>query len=166
MSKITYNLVMKQIFTRKISVEIEKWFMDSNLVLLINGARQIGKTETILNFINSKISDEYRIFIDFSIHKDLFEIFENYVEPEKIISSLKLKFPNKIFDENKTIIFFDEIQLFAKAMSCLKPFVKTTKYKIICSGSLLTLKISDNTFYPTGSIEHLAMYPMDFEEFL
>jgi predicted AAA+ superfamily ATPase len=136
------------------------------LALLINGARQIGKTETIINFILSKVPEQYMIMIDFSVRSDLLEIFQGDISSDNIINGLKLKFPKKIFDESKTIIFFDEIQLFQKVLSCIKSFVKLTKYKIICSGSLLTLRISDSTFYPTGAIQHLIMHPMDFEEFL
>jgi predicted AAA+ superfamily ATPase len=153
-----------KILKRKIYEKLAEWKKNKNhKPILIKGARQIGKTKIVEIF-----SENYKSFLklDFREDMEIKEIFEGKISSDSIINRIKLKFPNFNFIKNETLIFFDEIQLCNNALSSLKYLQENKEIDIVCSGSLLTLSISEKDFYPVGALEHLIMYPLDFEEFL
>lgn len=133
--------------------------------LIIYGARQIGKTYTVLDF--GKREYENIVYCNFENDKKLQTIFKQDLNPKRIIESLQVYFSISIFKE-KTLIFFDEIQACEEALTSLKYFNETSnEYHIIAAGSLLGLSINRGNFsFPVGKVDMINMFPMDFEEFL
>ena len=132
---------------------------------MVVGARQIGKTYTIKNFVK----ENFKEYLYFNLEKDLEvrNIFEKSIDDEKIIGDIELYLGKKI-DIEKTIFFFDEVQVSENFIVSLKYFNESEKpYKIVCAGSLLGVKISRfKSSFPVGKIRMEYMYPMNFEEFL
>jgi predicted AAA+ superfamily ATPase len=154
---------------RKLMSNLIKWNEEQNRkCLIIEGARQTGKTYLINEFLAQEFSQEYIISIDFLRSPEFIDIFEHSLDPEYLIKMIKLQFIGlgKIFDSNKTIIFFDEIQACPNAITSLKYFYQDSKYKVISSGSLLGLGYQKVKSFPVGAVERLTLYPLDFEEFL
>lgn len=133
--------------------------------LMVIGVRQIGKTYTIQKFIK----ENYEEYLYFNLEKDehLRGIFERTIDAEKIFEEIELYLGRKI-DIEKTILFFDEVQVSEKFIVSLKYFCESDKpYKIVCAGSLLGVKINRfNESFPVGKVRMEHMYPMNFEEFL
>jgi len=132
--------------------------------LMVIGARQIGKTYIIDEFCKNNFK-EY-VYINLEKNKEMVDIFNETLIPEKIISKIELLI-NKVITE-ETIIFLDEIQISEKAITSLKYFCESeTNYKIITAGSLLGVKLNRfKSSFPVGKVKIINMYPMDFEEFL
>ena len=151
---------------RKFYQKLVAW-KENNLStpLMVVGARQIGKTYLIDEFCKNNFEDY--IYINLDKSENIQKIFDNTINPEEILSQLELVL-NKAIDIEKTIIFFDEIQVSERAISSLKYFCESeNNYKIICAGSLLGVKINRfNSSFPVGKVLIEYMYPMDFEEFL
>ena len=133
--------------------------------LMVIGVRQIGKTYTIQKFIKENF-EEY-LYFNLEKEEHLREIFERTIDAEKIFEEIELYLGKKINIE-KTILFFDEVQVSEKFIVSLKYFCESSKpYKIICAGSLLGVKINRfNESFPVGKVRMEHMYPMNFEEFL
>ena len=151
---------------RKIYNNLLSWKENSiNIPLMIIGARQIGKTYIIKEFCRNEF--ENYIYINLLDNPQIVELFEQSIPTEEKFSKLKLIL-NTDIDLEKTIIFFDEIQLSEKLISNLKYFCESDKpFKIICAGSLLGVKINRfHSSFPVGKVKMEYMYPMDFEEFL
>ena len=133
--------------------------------LMVVGARQIGKTYTVEKF--AKENFEKYLYFNLEKNMDVRNIFEKSIDDERIISDIELYLGKKI-DIEKTIFFFDEVQVSESFIVSLKYFNESERpYKIICAGSLLGVKI--NRFkgsFPVGKIRMEYMYPMNFEEFL
>jgi len=151
---------------RKIYNDLLYWKKSgSKKPLLVIGARQIGKTFIIEEFIQNEFSES--ITFNLFNRPDICAIFaENIPVPEKLLK-MELLIGKKIDFEN-TLIFFDEVQHSEDIIAALKYFAEdSTNYKIICAGSLLGVKINRlSKPFPVGKVEMLKMYPMDFEEFL
>lgn len=151
---------------RLFKTQLVKWNnSNTKKPLMVIGARQIGKTYTILEFIK----ENFKEYLYFNLEKEeeIKKIFENTIDEEKIIEEIELNIGKKIDVEN-TIIFFDEIQVSEKCIVSLKYFCESKKnYKIICAGSLLGVKLNrfENSF-PVGKVCIQQMHPMCFEEFL
>ena len=151
---------------RKIYNELLNWKDNSiNIPLMIIGARQIGKTYIIKEFCQNEF--ENYVYINLLDNPQIVELFEQVIPTEEKFTKLKLIL-NTDIDLEKTIIFFDEIQLSEKLISNLKYFCESDKpFKIICAGSLLGVKINRfHSSFPVGKVKMEYMYPMDFEEFL
>ncbi len=133
--------------------------------LMVVGARQIGKTYIIEKF--AKENFEQYLYFNLEKNSELREIFEKTIDDEKIIENLELYIGKKI-DIEKTILFFDEVQVSENFIVSLKYFNESEKpYKIICAGSLLGVKINRfKSSFPVGKIRMETMCPMNFEEFL
>ena len=133
--------------------------------LMVIGVRQIGKTYTIQKFI--KENYEESLYFNLEKEEHLREIFERTIDAEKIFEEIELYLGRKI-DIEKTILFFDEVQVSEKFIVSLKYFCESDKpYKIVCAGSLLGVKINRfNESFPVGKVRMEHMYPMNFEEFL
>lgn len=151
---------------RKIYKDLLNWKENSiNIPLMIIGARQIGKTYIIKEFCKNEF--ENYIYINLLDNPQIVDLFEQSIPTEEKFTKMKWIL-NENIDIEKTIIFFDEIQLSEKLISNLKYFCESDKpFKIICAGSLLGVKINRfHSSFPVGKVKMEYMYPMDFEEFL
>lgn len=147
---------------RKITDAIDDWFKNSKSALLIDGARQIGKTTVIEEYL--KRSKTNYVELNLLENKLALEAFNTSTDAQQLqlrISSLS----NKPMVENETIVFIDEIQEAKDAITPIKFLVQDGRYKYIFSGSLLGIKMQEILSIPAGFLTVLPMYPMDFEEF-
>lgn len=155
-------------FQRKIDYELDLWLKKNERIpALIVGIRQCGKTETIREFAARNRLD--LIEINFWSNPEYCLDFDGKLDVDTIISNISLRFPNKKIDENKSIIFFDEIQDCPRARLSFKDFKNDGRYMVIGSGSYLGINgyvIGDSTPIPTGYEDVYQMKTMDFEEFL
>lgn len=151
---------------RKIYKELLSW-KENNIEkpLMVIGARQIGKTYIINEFCKKEFKNY--IYLNLLEEVNVVNIFKENISTQEKVDKLELLLDKKIDFEN-TIIFFDEVQESEEIISALKFFCENeTKYKIICAGSLLGVKIHRfNSSFPVGKVKIINMYPMDFEEFL
>ena len=151
---------------RKMSNELLKWKKDEEkMPLIIYGARQVGKTYTILSF--GKENYKNVAYINFEDNSEMAKIFEQDLEVERIIRELSVRLGITILEED-TLIFFDEIQACERALTSLKYFAEShLKYHVIAAGSLLGIAINRQKYsFPVGKVKMLTLYPLDFEEFL
>ena len=147
---------------RKITKNIQEWYQNSSTGLLVDGARQIGKTTIIKDFLVRNNID----FIELNLleNKLALEAFNTATNGKDLLFRLS-SLSNKELIENKTVIFIDEIQEADDAITPIKFLVQNTKFKFIFSGSLLGVKMQDIQSVPVGYLTVLQMYPMDFKEF-
>ncbi|MDF1759503.1 MAG: DUF4143 domain-containing protein [Coxiellaceae bacterium] len=130
--------------------------------LVLNGARQIGKTHIIKAF--GKAEFEHVLFLDFEENKLLSSFFEQ-LTPKRIIENLNAHF-GRVIDPTNTILIFDEVQASPEALNSLKYFYEQMpEQAIIAAGSLLGVRIN-NTGFPVGKVNFLSMYPLSFFEYL
>lgn len=132
--------------------------------LIIKGARQIGKTESIKNFAKNNYKSV--IEINFVIQKQYKDIFDNGFEVDTIIKNISLRNPDFEFIPGETLIFFDELQDCINCATSLKSFNQDGRYDVICSGSLMGINYNEIESNSVGNKEDYEMYSMDFEEFL
>ena len=150
---------------RKIDKYLIEWKNDKNrLPLIVKGARQIGKTESIENF--GKNNYENVVEINFVLQKQYKNIFDDGFDVDTIIRNISLINPNFNFTPGKTLIFFDEIQDCINATTSLKSFNIDGRYDVICSGSLMGINYQEIESNSVGNKQDYEMYSMDFEEFL
>ena len=148
---------------RKILDELMKWKQSTNKrALLIEGARQVGKT-----FIVREFGKTYKNFIEINFEKQKKErrAFDGNLDARTIIRELSLMEYGP-FEEGRTLIFFDEIQSCPQARTAIKFLVEDGRFDYICSGSLLGINYKQVSSYPVGYERKIQMYPLDFEEFL
>lgn len=132
--------------------------------LIIQGARQVGKTYLVKEFARNEYKDLH--YFNFEQDRNLSSLFSNSLNPEHIINSLGLYIGRKIEPET-SLLFFDEIQAVPSALTSLKYFQEgDTKYNIIAAGSLLGVSIGKDTSFPVGKVSFLSLYPMNFSEYL
>ena len=133
--------------------------------LLIYGARQIGKTYSMLAFGKEHYINV--VYCNFENTMDLHAIFERNLDPERIVSAISAMYNTEITKGN-TLIIFDEIQACERALTSLKYFQEQANdYHIVGAGSLLGLSINRGLYsFPVGKVDMLTMYPLTFEEFL
>lgn len=133
--------------------------------LLLQGARQVGKTYTIKDFGNRYY--ENMIYINFEKSMGIHDFFTGDIDPGRIIRLLENSYDTKILPE-KTLLVFDEIQSCERALTSLKYFAEDAPlYHVIAAGSLLGVAINrENYSFPVGKVYMETLYPMDFEEFL
>ena len=132
--------------------------------LLVNGARQVGKTFSIRNFGK----ECYQNFVEINFIEDplMISAFDNALDSESIIRQLRLRIPGFRLSEGSTLIFLDEIQQCPKARTALKFLGTDHRFDVIASGSLITLMSQDVPSLPVGYEKEVMMYPLGFEEFL
>ena len=151
-------------FYRKISKVINDYLKnDDAKILCIEGARQVGKTYIIRELGSRKYSNY--IEINFANDFNGPRKYERVDSVESFYMQLGVEFGDQLV-EHKTLIFLDEIQVYPKFLTMLKPLRQDNRFKYICSGSELGLAMTKTTLIPMGSISEEKMYPMDFEEFL
>lgn len=148
---------------RKIESLLYSWIKNDKKALLIDGARQVGKT-----FIIRKVLKEHKCeYVEFNLIQspELTKLLDKSESVDDMITSLSL-FTNKPFIKGKTFIFIDEIQEFKEITTKVKFWVEEGSFRYIFSGSLLGVELKNVTSAPVGYLKTLKMYPMDFEEFL
>ena len=149
---------------RKIIQRLAEWRASSRKrALLINGARQVGKTTTIRMFA----STHYKHFVEINFvkHPSAKKAFDNSLDTRSIVLNLSaLGFGP--FVKGETLVFFDEIQECPNARTAIKFLVEDGDYDYIESGSLLGINYKEITSYPVGFEEEIRLFPLDFEEFL
>lgn len=138
---------------------------NSKMPYMLIGARQTGKTFILSDFCKKEF--ENYIYINLERQEDIKNIFEQTIEPDEIIRNIEVIL-NINIDIQNTILFFDEIQVSERAITSLKYFCESDKeYKIVCTGSLLGVKINRfNSSFPVGKVWIDYLYPMNFSEFL
>ena len=135
----------------------------SHKVILLRGARQVGKTYTV-----RKLGKTFKYFleINFEEEKDLRAVFKGSLNPQKICEQLSAFFSVPVIS-GETLLFFDEVQACPDAISSLRFFYeKMPDLHVIAAGSLLEFALSDIPSQGVGRIHSLFMYPMSFVEFL
>ena len=156
---------MKVYLKRKIDNYLIEWKNDINhKPLIIKGARQIGKTESILHF--AKNNYENVIYINFVFDKKYMNILEDGYDTATVIKNISLINPSFSFIEGKTIIIFDEIQENPDIATTLKAFCLDGKFDVICSGSMLGINYKKIHSNSVGYKSDYEMHSLDFEEFL
>lgn len=151
---------------RKIDNKLEEWRKKRNrLPLIVQGARQVGKTWSILAFGRKKFDS--LLYFNFESNRELHRIFDRDLSPERILRELSVLAGETIMKE-RSLIFFDEIQACGRALTSLKYFAEEAPgYMIIAAGSLLGVAVNrDDSSYPVGKVTAVTMYPLDFEEYL
>lgn len=132
--------------------------------LIIQGARQIGKTWVMKEFGHTCF--EHVAYFNFDRTEELGREFELTKEPQRLLKTLALYSSEPIIP-GKTLIIFDEIQECNKALNSLKYFCEEApEYHILAAGSLLGVSLSKGDSFPVGKVEFLRMYPVSFREFL
>ena len=131
--------------------------------LIVKGARQIGKTKSIVHFAETY---ENFVNINFALETKFMTICEDGYEAEQIIKNISRIDPSKKFAEKKTLILFDEIQDYPEIATSLKSFCMNAKYDVICSGSMLGINYKKIQSNSVGYKTEYAMQSFDFEEFL
>lgn len=133
--------------------------------LILQGARQVGKTYTLLEF--GRTHYENVAYFNFETSPRLNETFEENISPDYLIPILSHIAGQTIIRE-KTLIIFDEVQLCERALTSLKYFCENAPdYHIIVAGSLLGIAVNRSKFsFPVGKVDMKTLYPLDMEEFM
>ena len=154
-----------ELLKRKIDQKLIEWKENPDrMPLIIQGARQVGKTESIKFF--AKNNYKYVVEINFVLQKKYKDIFDDGFEVDKIIENISLKNPNLVIEPYNTLIFFDEIQDCLNCATSLKSFKLDGRYDVICSGSLMGINYNEIESNSVGYKEDYLMHSLDFEEFL
>lgn len=151
---------------RKIMSFLETWKKSEHRKpLILQGARQVGKTYSILEF--GRTHYENVAYFNFETNPKLNQTFEEDISPEYLIPILSHIAGQTIVRE-KTLIVFDEVQLCERALTSLKYFCENApEYHIIVAGSLLGVAVNRTRFsFPVGKVDMKTLYPMDMEEFM
>lgn len=150
---------------RKIDQYLIDWKNDkSKMPLIVKGARQIGKTESIENFARNNYKSV--VEINFALQKQYKDIFDDGYDVDSILKNISLKNPSFEFIPGNTLIFFDELQACINCATALKSFNKDGRFDVICSGSLMGINYKEIESNSVGNKIDYDMYSMDFEEFL
>ena len=150
---------------RKIETVIEEHFQSqSKKILLIDGARQVGKT-TIIRYVGQKL---FKNFIEINMVEDVLgnQLFSNVKTVEDFYLQVSMLAGDKMKEKENTLIFIDEIQAYPHLLTLLKFLSQDDQFTFIASGSLLGVALQETTSIPMGSIRKVRMFPLDFEEFL
>lgn len=150
---------------RKIEKTIEDYLQsDTNKILLIDGARQVGKTYIIRHAGKKSFAN----YIEINMVEDSLanQLFKNVKTVEDFYLQVSMLHGDKMGTKQDTLIFIDEIQEYPHLLTLLKFLSQDNRFKYIASGSLLGVTLSQTTSIPMGSIRKIRMFPLDFEEFL
>lgn len=158
---------------RKLEAAILNWLdSDEREPLLIKGARRVGKTYLVTEFLKSAVSEQRLVYLDFQTDlAQLSLLFEGRTNVDRIVSDIEL-YTGRAVVPSESVLVFDEVQLCEKALNSLR-FFANSPYRVIATGSLLgvTLRKSDESErseralpFPSD-VRHETLYPMDFEEF-
>lgn len=154
---------------RKIQQTIVNYLENgSNKIMIIDGARQIGKSY-IIRYVGSELlKDKFTNYIEINFVEDSLgsKLFENVNNKEDFYFQLSMIAGDKMKEKENTLIFIDEIQQYPQFLTMLKFLKQDDKFTYICSGSLLGVTLAKTPSIPIGSIDVVHMFPLDFEEFL
>lgn len=153
-------------FKRKAYEELLKWKKewDGKYACLLEGARRVGKTTIAEEFARNEY--ETYILIDFSnVSKELLDVFDDISKLDRFFLRLQMYTGVELI-ERKSVIIFDEIQLFPKARQAIKHLVKDGRYDYIETGSLISIKKSVKDILIPSEEHKIHVYPMDYEEFM
>ena len=156
---------MEELLKRKIDAYLVAW--KSNLdrkPLIVKGARQIGKTRSIEQFVKHNYKSV--IQINFVEQKKYKAIFDDGFEVDTILKNISLLNPEFKFIQGETVFFFDELQACPNCATSLKFFKLDGRFDVICSGSLMGINYKEIESNSVGYKEDYEMHSMDFEEFL
>lgn len=132
--------------------------------LIIEGARQVGKTWLMKEFGRQAYADT--VYINFDSNARMAELFASDLDTKRLVLGLELYAGRKIDPENALLIF-DEVQEVPRALAALKYFCEDApQYHIVCAGSLLGIALHRGTSFPVGKVDFLKLYPLSFQEFL
>ena len=152
-------------YRRKIDEYLNSWKADpEHKPLIVKGARQIGKTESIMHFAGENY--ENVVYINFALEKKYMQILADGYDVESVLKNISLANPAFKFIPDETILIFDEIQENPDLATTLKSFKIDGKYDVICSGSMLGINYKKIHSNSVGAKTDYEMYSMDFEEFL
>lgn len=150
---------------RKIATRIEEYLSsDSDRMLLIDGARQIGKSY-IIRHVGEMMFPNY---IEINMEEDKLgdRVFASAKTTKDFYMALSVVAGDKMKQRENTLVFLDEIQAYDHLLTLVKFLMKEKKFTYIASGSLLGVTLKNTQSVPMGSLDIQHMYPMDFEEFL
>lgn len=150
---------------RKIRSYIEDHLKsDEDKILLIEGARQIGKSY-IIRSVGMELYVNY-VEINFVADDEGEKIFKDVHTTEDFYLKLSMVAGSKLDRYDNTLVFIDEIQQYPQFLTMLKFLRQEHRYRFICSGSLLGIALKETVSVPVGSVIPKKMYQLDFEEFL
>lgn len=150
---------------RKFDATLVSWkSRDNRLPLIVEGARQIGKSECVTHFAEGRYSSF--VEINFVEHPEFKGVVRDGYSVENIVRNISQINPGLRFMAGDTLIFFDEIQEFPDIATSLKFFAQDGRFDVICSGSLLGINVRRIRSLSVGYQEQEKMFSLDFEEFL
>ena len=137
---------------------------DNRKPLLLQGARQVGKTYLLKEFAKNEYTD--CAYFNFEQTPELGKLFDSSLDPRILIEALAA-FTGRKIQPGSTLIFFDEIQAFPRAITSLKYFCEDApQYHIVSAGSLLGVSVGKPSGFPVGKVNFMTLYPMTFFEYL
>ena len=132
--------------------------------LIIEGARQVGKTWLMKEFGSKAYADT--VYINFDSNSRMAELFAAGLNVDRLVMGIELYAGRKIIPDS-TLLIFDEVQEVPRALASLKYFYEDApQYHIVCAGSLLGIALHEGTSFPVGKVDFLSLYPLSFREFL
>lgn len=132
--------------------------------LILNGARQVGKTHLLLEFGRNHFQEVHHF--NFESSPVLLECFRGALTPENVLAKLEIVEERKI-DAESSLVIFDEIQRCPEALTSLKYFCEDApEFHIACAGSSLGITLAGGTSFPVGKVNFLNLYPLSFSEYL
>ena len=158
-------LIDNNMLYRKIVKRIEEYFsLNSDRMLLIDGARQVGKSY-IIRHVGEKMFSNY---IEINMEEDKLgeRVFAEAKTTKDFYLALSIIAGDKMKERENTLVFIDEIQAYDHLLTLVKFLMKEKRFTYIASGSLLGVTLKNTQSVPIGSLDIQHMYPMDFEEFL
>lgn len=150
---------------RKITPHLQS-FLENNpyKIMLLNGARQIGKS-FIIRHVGRQMFSNF-VEIDLRADKEGAKVFADVRTTDDFYLQLSIIAGGRLGDRSDTLVFLDEIQSYPHLLTMLKFLNQEARYRYIASGSQLGIALAKSTSVPLGSVEIQRMYPLDFEEFL
>ena len=150
---------------RKFTQFLEHFLMEEpNKILLVNGARQIGKSY-LIRYVGKKL---FSHFVEINLREDMEgdQVFADVHSSNDLYMRLSNYYSKPLGNKSNTLVFLDEIQSYPHLMTMLKFLNQESRYRFIASGSQLGIALSETPSVPLGSVTIEQMYPLDFEEFL
>ena len=141
---------------RKATAFIENWIQSKEKkCLVVQGARQVGKTYTIERFAE----ENYEEFVEINFKQlpSAMDIFSGDLTVDAMVMAMRFRFPEKKILPGKTMIFLDEIQECQEAVTSLKFWAIDNRYDVIVSGSLLGIDYKRASSYPVGYVDYLRI---------
>ena len=150
---------------RKAIEKLIKWKQSRNRKpLIIEGARQVGKTWLMKEFGRQAYADT--IYINFDSNSRMSDLFASDLDTERLIMGIELYAGRKI-DPDNSLLIFDEVQEVPRALTSLKYFYENApQYHSVCAGSMLGIALHEGTSFPVGKVDFLKLYPLSFMDFL